>query len=145
MVITDRNDYDGARMKAPKVIATFAVLMLALSACAGKPKASANPPAQPGVVLTRALNGASVERIKLRKPIVSRMGTITEVVRVKSVPDARNVVFYLPCLADGGCQAQPIPGESRSVVLPSGDVITVSNTTPDNSLTRWTPPLGEGL
>ncbi len=91
-------------------------------------------------------NGAIVERIRLRKPIVGQQGVIDSVVRVKNVPGAPNVVLYLPCDARGWCQSQPIPGARRLVVIQTGDVIVVSNTTPDTTtMSSWTPPPDEGI
>lgn len=123
------------------------VLVVALSECNTESKSATTRAAQPSVnTITHNVNGVTVERLMLRTPILSQSGVIVSVVRIKNVPDAPHIVFYLPCDARGGCQAQPIPGERRSVIDQMGDVITISNTAPDTTnMKRWAPPPGEGI
>lgn len=123
------------------------LVVLASSACKPESKSSTTGTAQPtSNTVTHNANGATVERFALRMPILSQSGIIVSVVRIRNVPAARHIVFYLPCDAQGSCQAQPIPGERRSVVDQLGDVITIDNTSPDTTtMKRWVPPPDEGI
>ncbi len=134
-------------MKTLGSLIAATVVMLALSECHNASKQTATPPAQPqSSLITRNANGTIVERIKLREPILTQQGVIDLVVRIRNVPEAPHIVFYVPCYATGDCQAQPIPGEPRLVVLEDGGVIAISNTTPDTThWKRWTPPASGGI
>ena len=118
------------------------VCSLVTFACAGKTDRPspgvAKPPGTSGKSsITHNPNGATVERIELRKPIITKFGKIINVVfRIKNVPGAPHLVFYVPCEADGGCQAQPIPGDPRAALTQDGDIITISNTSADMTQKR---------
>ncbi len=128
-------------LRLDSFIATL--VMLVLLGCQGGPKPTATASqVQLKTSITRKTNGTTVERIALRQTIPTQQGIIDEVFRIRNVPEAPRVIFYVPCYADGGCAPQPIPGEPRAVVTQDGDVIVVSNTTDATRIKRWIPPPG---
>jgi hypothetical protein len=141
-------------MKAVGPFIAVSVLVFALSGCHNgsrpAPTFSVQLQYRPIPVITHNADGATVERIGLRKPILTPQGTIDVVYRITNVPKSRGVVFYVPCYSagpyiDGGCAMEPIPGKPGLVVLWDGSVITVSNTTNWTQIKRWTPPPGERI
>ncbi len=136
-------DYNGRHLHLGSFIAI--PVMLVLLGCQGGPKPTATASQIQYCLktsITRKTNGTTVERIGLRHPILTQHGIIDVAFRIRNVPEAPRVIFYVPCYADGGCAPQPIPGEPREVVPQDGDVITVSNTTDATRIKRWTPPPG---